>query len=78
MQTQYIYTYSHETSKNSESMKSYKMMAAAAASVLMLSGCGIYSTYKRPDSVAAPDSLYRLPDGEAASDTLSLVSLSWR
>ena len=59
-------------------MKSYKMMAAAAASVLMLSGCGIYSTYKRPDSVAAPDSLYRLPDGEAASDTLSLASLSWR
>lgn len=58
-------------------MKLYKMMAAAVP-VLLLSGCGIYSTYKRPDSVAAPDSLYRLPADASASDTLSMASLSWR
>lgn len=63
-------------------MKLYKMMAATAASVLLLSGCGIYSTYKRPDSITAPDSLYRLQavgvEADSVADTLSLASLSWR
>lgn len=58
------------------------MMAATAASVLLLSGCGIYSTYKRPDSITAPDSLYRLQaagvEADSVADTLSLASLSWR
>lgn len=42
----------------------------------VLSSCHIYRAYERPESVSAPDSLYRTP--VQAADTTSIASLSWR
>lgn len=41
-----------------------------------LSGCQIYKSYERPDSLNVSDSLFRQPVSMA--DTASLASLSWR
>lgn len=42
----------------------------------LLSGCGIYGRYSRPDLGVAVDSLYRAP--MAADDTSTMASMSWR
>ena len=42
----------------------------------LLSGCGIYGRFSRPDLGVAVDSLYRAP--MAADDTSSMASMSWR
>lgn len=53
-----------------------KLVLSVSLAVLLLDGCGIYTSYQRPESVPA-DSLYRdVP--VTAGDSSSLATLSWR
>lgn len=45
------------------------------AVVVVMSGCHIYRTYERPETISVVDSIYRQP---VTDDTLSLASLSWK
>lgn len=53
-----------------------ELVLSVSLAVLLLDGCGIYTSYQRPESVPA-DSLYRdVP--VTAGDSSSLATLSWR
>lgn len=53
-------------------------MALAAAPVLLLSGCGLYTPYTRPD-ISFVDSLYREGLCDSVSvDTVSVAAQSWK
>lgn len=50
----------------------------AAAPLLLLSGCGLYTSYTRPD-ISFVDSLYRpLPCDSVSSDSVSVAEQPWR
>ena len=53
-------------------MKTGIIIVLAAA---MMSGCGIYTNYQRPETLPV-DSLYR--DISVDADTTSIATLSWR
>lgn len=53
-------------------------MVLAAAPVLLLSGCGLYTPYTRPD-ISLVDSLYREGLCDSVSvDTISVAAQSWK
>ena len=54
----------------------YKQIITMLSAALLLSSCGIYTNYRRPESLPV-DSLYRdVP--KVMQDTASLADLSWR
>lgn len=57
-------------------MNTSKTIIIAMLLTSALSGCQIYKSYERPDSLSVSDSLFRQPVSMA--DTASLASLSWR
>ena len=55
-------------------MKCMKRLIVIGLAACLMTGCGIYKPYSRPEVMT--DSLYR--DVQAGEDTLSLAALSWR
>ena len=55
-------------------MKRMKRLIVIGLAACLMTGCGIYKPYSRPEVMT--DSLYR--DVQAGEDTLSLAALSWR
>lgn len=54
---------------------SKRLILIISLAVSLLNGCGIYTNYRRPETVL-PDSLYR--DIPVGKDSVSLAALSWR